>query len=104
MKVTYQAQAYLPNYSTIEAVASGLNMPMIAVGGDYFESQGYPNIGTVEVTITLHSEDQIVAGQIAALQTQLDRQRADAYMAERAILDRISKLQALTFVEATHVA
>lgn len=95
-KVTFQAKAYLSQYSSLERVIKGEDMPQITQGGTYFEKEGYPLIGTVEVIITLHSTDKIVQNQIEALNKQLQQQRADAYRAEQAILEKISKLQALT--------
>jgi len=104
MKITYLANAYLNNYTKIEDVVKGECLPLISDSGEYFERQGFPQIGTVEVIITLHSHDQVVSGQITGLKKQLEKQRADAHMAERAILDRISNLQALTLdtAGATH--
>lgn len=96
-KVTFQAKAYLGSYARIEDVIAGKSMPHITQGGDYFEGEGYPLIGTVEVTITLNSNDKVVQNQIGALQKKLETQRAEAYRAEQAILTQISKLQALTF-------
>lgn len=96
-KVTFQAKAYLGNYTSIQDVIAGKSMPHITQGGTYYEEEGYPLIGTVEVTITLHSNDKVVQNQIGALQKQLQKQRADAHRAEQAILEKISKLQALTF-------
>lgn len=97
-KVTLQALAYLPTYKRVEDIILGEELPLISLlRSEYFENEGYANIGTAEVTITLHSSDVIVQKQIDALNTQLAKQRADAHMAEKAILERISKLQALTF-------
>ena len=98
MQVKFTAKAYLPDHRSIEEVANGSELPHITTNGTYFEREGLPQIGTVEVIITLHSENAIVSSQVAALQQMLETQRCKAYMAERAILEKISKLQALTFV------
>lgn len=102
MKVTYQVKAYMSQYDTLERIAAGKDFPMLTHGsGGYFEGEGYPLIGTAEVTVTLHSPDEVVQNQISALQAQLQKQRADAYLAEQAILERISKLQAITYEPAS---
>lgn len=96
-KVTFQAKAYLnTEWNNIDSVVKGEQLPNISQNGTYFEKEGYAQVGTVEVIITLHSTDKIVQHQIDALTQMLAKQRADAHMAERAILERISKLQALT--------
>lgn len=101
MKVTYQAKAYMSKYDTLDGIAAGRCVPMLTTrDGSYFESEGSPLIGTAEVTVTLHSADEVVQNQISALQAQLQKQRAEAYRAEQAILERISKLQAITYEPA----
>ena len=99
MKVSFDAQVFLPSYYTLEDVASGRHMPLISLGDEnYFKNQGYPKIGTAVVTVTLHSADAIVASQIEALNEQLQAMRAEHQRAQNAILDKISKLQAITYV------
>lgn len=102
MKFTYQAFVFASKYAPINDIATGLTQPMLAEEKDgYFAREGYPLIGTAEVTVTLHSSDEIVQNQIASLQTQLQDARAQAHKAEQAILEKISKLQALTYEPAT---
>jgi len=56
MKVTFESQVFLPSYYSLDEVASGKYMPLINSGDEnYFQSQGYPKIGTAVVTVTLHS-------------------------------------------------
>lgn len=101
MKVTYQAKAYMSKYDTLDSIAAGKDNPVLTTcGGSYLESQGYALIGIAEVTVTLHSADEVIQNQISALQAQLQKQRAEAYRAEQAILERISKLQAITYEPA----
>lgn len=100
MKATFTAKAYLPTHSRIEDVANGSYMPLLSGGdGDYFERQGYPEIGEAIVTITLFSQDKIIANRLQALQDQLQTVRAENQKRENAILDQISKLQALPMAE-----
>lgn len=99
MKVQFTAKAYLPNWGDIEKVASGEYMPQITPNvSDYLEQQGYSLIGAATVTVELHTEDQILAAKLAALKEQLQAVRAENQQRENAILDQISKLQAIDFV------
>lgn len=98
-KVTYQGKAYMSDYMLIENVIAGKSMPIITDSGPcaYLDAGDYSLIGTVEIIITLHSNDKIVQNQIEALNAKMEKNRADAHMAEQAILEKISKLSALTF-------
>lgn len=95
--VTFEAFAYLQKYQSIESVAAGRVLPMITETDkdEYFAEQGYPLIGTVTVTLTMHSPDKIVQGQIEALNAQLQKERADSQVRQNAILNQISKLSCL---------
>ena len=102
MKVQFKAKAYLSSYRDITEAANGSHMPMIWHGdsGGYFEKQGYTLIGTAEVTIELHTEDQIMTAKLVeALQAQLQTVRAENQQRENAILDEISKLTAISYDE-----
>ena len=100
MKVQFAAKAYLTSYHDITEVANCSHMPMICHGDSgYFEKQGYTLIGTAEVTIELHTEDQIMAAKLEALQAQLQTVRAENQQRENAILDEISKLTAISYDE-----
>ena len=99
MQVQFTAKALLPGYYGIDQVARCEVMPQISTDASgYFESQGYTLIGTATVTIELHTEDQIMAAKLAALKEQLQTVRAENQQRENAILDQISKLQAIDFV------
>lgn len=98
MKVQFTAKAYHPNWGDIEKVASGEYMPQITPNvSDYLEQQGYSLIGTATVMVELHTEDQIMAAKLAALKEQLQAVRAENQQRENAILDQISKLQAIDY-------
>lgn len=56
----------------------------------------YTLIGTAQIRIMFADPDTLVANEIAALQESLRKERIKAELAQKAILDRISKLQALT--------
>ena len=62
---------------------------------------GWTHIGAAEITVTLLPQEDIVSKEVEGLKKQLQAVRAEAQMRENAILDRISKLQALTYDEVT---
>lgn len=103
MQVTYKASAYLDlSFNSLKEFADGRGTPVLCElgGSSYFEGQGYSRIGTATVTVELHTENEIAANQLASLQKQLQEVRAENQQRENAILDQISKLQALTFQAA----
>lgn len=102
-EVTFEAFAYLPKYVEIDAVRNGEELPAISLcdNDGWYAKEGYPKIGTVKVTIDLHSADNIVQQQIEALNVELQNERAKSQQRQNAILNQISKLQALTFSEAS---
>lgn len=99
MKVQFQAKAYLSKYHDIEDVANGECLPQIIADNEsiYYEQQGYSLIGTATITVELHTEDQLMAAKLAALKEQLQAVRAENQQRENAILDQISKLQAINY-------
>lgn len=101
MKVQFTAKAYIPNYASMENVVSGSEMPILTANDSgYFEGQGYPQVGVAAVTIELFSDDEITSKRLEALQAKLHTVRAENQQRENAILDQISKLQAITYTEA----
>lgn len=103
MKHTYTAKAYIdPKYESLESVKKGTTRPRLATSGfgTYYVEQGYTHVGDAEVRLALFDEKTIHANQLDGLKTQLKTVRAENKMRENAILDQISKLQALTFVES----
>ena len=100
MQVQFTAKAYLSSYIDITEVANGSHMPMICNSDSgHLEKLGYTPIGTATVTIELHTNDQIMAAKIEALQAQLQTVRAENQRRENAILDKISKLTAISYDE-----
>jgi hypothetical protein len=65
---------------------------------DMSNCEDWTEIGTAEITVTLHPRDTVVEKELAGLKQQLEKVRADNHMRENAILDRISKLQAIEYV------
>lgn len=63
-------------------------------------SYGWTRVGDAEVTITLAPHEEQVAQAVRTLQMQLQAERAESQQRQNAILERISKLQALTYEAA----
>lgn len=102
MQIKFKGKAYLPEYMSMDQVLKGSAFPYITdfEGGAYFEKDGRPMIGEVTVILTPNSHDKIVQSQIDALNKQLQEERAESQRRQNAILDKISKLQALEFTPA----
>lgn len=62
------------------------------------DCEDWTEVGTAEITVTLHPRDVVVEKELAGLKQQLEKVRAHNHMRENAILDRISKLQAIEYV------
>jgi hypothetical protein len=67
------------------------------INHDMSDSEDWTEVGIAEVTVTFHPRETVVAKELEGLQAQLERVRADNHMRENVILDRISKLQAITY-------
>ena len=74
-----------------DEAASGLTY----TNNDMSSTDGWVEVGMATIAITLHPRDELVAKELEALSTQLQKVRAENQQRENAILDRISKLQAL---------
>lgn len=70
---------------------------MMYVDHDMSDSEGWAEVGTATITVTFHPREEVVAKELEGLNAQLQKVRADNAMRENAILDRISKLQALEY-------
>lgn len=62
---------------------------------DHSKSTDLVRVGTVQAVIDFLPADDVMSGQLSVLQAQLQRERADSQVRQNAILDQISKLQAL---------
>ena len=54
-------------------------------------------VGEAEITVTLKPREQLQEKELEGLKQQLKQVRADNVMRENLILDRISKLQAISY-------
>lgn len=61
------------------------------------DMEDWVEVGTAEVKVTLYPREETLAKELDGLNSQLQKVRAENYMRENAILDRISKLQAITY-------
>lgn len=61
------------------------------------ESQGWVRVGMATVEVEIFPTDQLQNQQLATLTAQLEKERAESQVRQNAILDRISKLQALSY-------
>lgn len=59
----------------------------------------WTRVGDAEITVTLAPKDDIVAAQVKALEAELQNARAEWMTKQQAILDRISRLQALDYTQ-----
>jgi len=62
---------------------------------DMSDTDGWAEVGIATITVTFYPREELVSKELEGLNAQLQKVRADNMMRENAILDRISKLQAL---------
>lgn len=68
------------------------------INHDMSSAEDWTEVGIAQITVTLHPRDVVVEKELAGLKQQLEKVRTDNHMRENAILDRISKLQAIEYV------
>ena len=64
---------------------------------DMSSAEGWAEVGTATITVELYSHEKLVAKELEGLNDQLQQIRAANQQRENVILDRISKLQAITY-------
>jgi hypothetical protein len=67
------------------------------INHDMSDTEGWVEVGVATITVTFYPRDELVAKELDGLNTQLQKVRAENQQRENAILDRISKLQAITY-------
>jgi hypothetical protein len=81
------------NQGKTQELVSNLNY----TNHDMSDAEDWAEIGVATISITLHPQDDIVSKELQGLNAQLQKVRAENMMRENAILDRISKLTAITY-------
>ena len=92
MEITFNALAYKAQYHDMAKIEAGKELPWIWM----FEAKDEMQIGTAVVTVTLFPKEERHAKELSSLNAKLQEVRAENQQRENAILDQISKLQALT--------
>lgn len=103
--ITATVPAWLPGHADeniLQASEARIVSGIAYCEGD-MTSAGWTRVGEADITIRLIGEDELIQGQIAALEKQRTAVLAEAQEKCNYINDRISKLQALTF-DASGVA
>lgn len=99
MQTTHECHAYACEWQDIEKILAGKDTPMLVNDPDCL-SERDTYLGTATLTTNFGSKEQLAGKQIERLQALLQAARAEAQARESAILERITKLQALTFEAA----
>lgn len=97
MQVEFKGLALAHEFMSIKDVQDGCAPAFTQGGTNLLAKNGYSVIGTATLVVELHDPKTVQAGKIAALQEQLQAVRADNHRKENAILDQISKLQAIDY-------
>jgi hypothetical protein len=107
--ITAPTIAWLPNWRSVKdlttAIGEGKDQRVIDslsyASWDMGKGENpYTRIGEASITVTIESQDALVAQQIATLNAQLANERAKFMERQAEILEQINKLQALEYVEA----
>ena len=61
---------------------------------------GYTRVGFGEVTITIATKDEIMAGKVEALRDELAKDRANSQLRQNALIRKIGELEALSYEPA----
>lgn len=72
-------------------------MQTVSISAHDMKSAGWTKVGTATVTVDLITEKKMVENKIDALHAQLQKDRADSELRHNALLEKISKLQAIEY-------
>lgn len=88
----------------LQAAASGDHDRAVKMLGfsttDMSSCENWTMVGIATITVEFFPREQIVAREVESLREQLREHRIRAHAAEQALLDKISKLQAIPMSEA----
>lgn len=99
MQLTINCHAYAAEWMDIESILSGKDTPILTLAPEHL-SESDTVLGTAVLTVDAGSAEQLSAKQLDRLQALLETLRADNQKRENALIDRISKLQAIGFSAA----
>lgn len=98
MQVEFKGLATIAQWQSVKSIESATDAPCFVAGDkNTMAAHGYSVIGTATLVVELHDPKTVQAGKIAALQEQLQAVCAENHRKENAILDQISKLQAIDY-------
>ena len=107
IKITATLDAYVTDVARLPDVREAISDPerhQWAVArmnfNDWDMSKMWTRVGSADITVTLSSKDEQVAAAIKSLNGQIEEARAKFLTFQADMLERISKLQALEYVEA----
>ena len=84
---------HMVNKAELDDAASALTY----INHDMSGTEGWAEVGVATITVELYPRDELVSKELEGLNAQLQKVRADNQQRENAILDRISKLLAVTY-------
>jgi hypothetical protein len=58
---------------------------------------GYTRVGVGEITITIATKDEIMAGKVESLRAELAKDRANSQLRQNALIRKIGELEALSY-------
>lgn len=85
------------NHMIVEGENDEAISGMTYINHDMSGTEEWTEVGIAEITVTFYPREEVVAKELEGLNKQLEKVRAENHMRENAILDRISKLQALEY-------
>jgi len=71
---------------------------MMYTNSDMSDCDGWAEIGIAQVSVVFHPREDIATKELDILNKKLQEVRAENQQRENAILERISKLQAITYL------
>jgi hypothetical protein len=111
--LTATVTAWLPSFNTVTSLmdavrkANALRVVDLLTLTSTDMSKGsdpYALVGEAEVRVTIKTPDELVAAQVKALNAELEAVRIESAQRQAMLLEKISKLQALTYEAPAEVA
>lgn len=104
---TAKVKAWTTSDYALERLIDGIQagdvskaIPDLFYANSNMATSGWVLVGEATITLDANNYDKLAEEQLATLEAQLAHERAESQLRQNAILDRISKLQALTFEPA----